>query len=242
MVMETESREQLFNELSEEIISAGFPLTILPNLRREMERIPAGHVKLPFDKGLGRPGLSGNIYLEPEPLSRLYRFTHFDLDLGPNSDGPIRQHAFDRIPGDDTTLQEAVNLMEGRFVYREPLSDHHLKAYWVSLSPRDHPGGHYQVDRMATTFRPEDVIRDSPASRYMSGEAQQRLAGLLRQGDRVKLEMRTPNLTQAVYVEICMLPERLRVTNGQGKELDLEEMARSLEAEYHRLGHGRGRR
>jgi hypothetical protein len=240
--MEGELIEKNLLELAEEIRRAGFPENALVDLKRELDRAPNGFIYLSFEKGLDREGLRGTIYLEPEQLSGLYRFSHFDLDLGPDAEAPIRQNTFVRREGSGVTLVEAVNLMEGRSVFRDFGFDHISEACWVSLDPRYGVAGVYPEVYFDNSFRPETAIRDSPLAPYLSKPALEKLLGQLRRGDPAEVSIEVGGESRTVIVTADPREERLRLTGSRGESVDLPKLSLKQE-ERVELKHGvrRGR-
>jgi hypothetical protein len=219
--MEKELMEQHVRELSAEIVNAGFPYVVLADLRRELRGLAPGYLTLPFTDGLGRSGVTGSVYLEPEWPSGFYRFRHFDVDLGQAGETLIRQQTFDRILGYSFNLREAVNLMEGRFIYREPLKDQLSGGYWVSLNPRPVVAGDHEYDYDFSDFTPEKAIRDSLLYHYLLPLDREKLVSEIRQGDRAEVNFLFGGTMRQVFVEAQPRMEQLKLTGKRGERVGL---------------------
>lgn len=226
--MERELMEVNLRLLSEEISGAGFPEAVLVDLRRQMGQRFAGDMLLFFETEMVGCPVKGSLYLERESADGPFRFAHFDVGLGKDSGAPVRENSFVRGSGYAVSLREAVNLMEGRSVYREPAFDAARQGYWVSLSKTGPIAGMHLLDYMRSDFRVEVAIRESPLPRWLDLGAQEKLAAGLRQGDRVQLELKTAGQRRMVFVEADPGVQRLRVTDSSRKIVELPEFSRSV--------------
>jgi len=226
--MEKELMEANLRLLSEEIRGAGFPEAVLVDLRRQMGQRNAGDMLLFFETEMEGRQVKGSLYLERESAEGPFRFAHFDVDLGKDPGAPVRENSFVRGSGYAVSLREAVNLMEGRSVYREPAFDPVRQGYWVSLGKTGPISGMYLLDYTRSDFRAEVAIRDSPLVQWLDLGAQEKLAGELRQGDRVRLELDVAGKSRAVFVEADPGVGRLRVTDSSWKVVELPGVSRSV--------------
>ncbi len=232
--------EENVRVLAAEIRAAGFPESVLADLQRQMGQRKGGDMMLFFQAEVDDRKVLGNLYLEREPTDGPFRFAHFDVDLGKNSTAPVRENSFVRGSGYAVSLREAVNLMEGRSIYREPDFDPSRQGYWVSLSRTGPISGMHLLEYNRSDFNVEVAIRESQLVRWLDLTSQQELAFQLRQGDLVKLEVGPKERRIEVLVETDPRAKDLRVTYPKQKSLIHSEMP-SVRSERLAVKHGRSR-
>jgi hypothetical protein len=238
--MEREGMEENLGALTAEIREAGFPESVVADLARQMGQRKGGDIMLFFEAEVNDRRVLGNLYLERVSKDGPFRFAHFDVDLGKDSVAPVRENSFVRGSGYAVSLREAVNLMEGRSIYREPAFDPSRQGYWVSLSRTGPISGMHLQEYNRSDFNTEVAIRESQLVRWLDMKAQEKLAGQLRQGDLVKLEIGPKFRRVEVLVEADPVAKDLRVTYPKQKSLIHSEMP-SVRSEWLAVKHGRSR-
>ena len=217
--MEKELREENLRELSAEIREAGFPESVVADLRKQWGQRKAGDMLLFFQAQVEGRKVLGSLYFEREMRDGPFRFAHFDVDLGKGSVAPVGENCFVRGSGYAVSLREAVNLMEGRSIYREPAFDPTGQGYWVSLSRSGAVAGMHLQNYDRSDFNVAVAIRESELVRWLDGPAQEKLAGRLRQGDLVKLAIGPKSRRIEVLVEADPGVKDLRVSYPKRKAL-----------------------
>jgi hypothetical protein len=239
--MGKELEEANLRELAQEIRAMGLPESVVADLEKRAWENRSSDLVVYFDAQMEGLPVKGMLSLEREPAFDLLKTDYLRVDLGENTVAKYKDHFFDLNSTDELTLREAVNLMEGRPVYRPDTTDPGANGYWLLLDGKAADKTFQLPDILASRFVPERVIRESPLAQHLDGPAQEKLAAQLARGDRVEVEVGPPERTRTIYVQVDLLPERLRVTNSEGQELGTDELARSLGVEHAGLGHGRGR-
>jgi hypothetical protein len=118
------------------------------------------------------------------------------------------------------SIQEAVNLMEGRYVYRKPELDFSGSGYWFCLDDsREH-----NFNYIRNNYSVQSVINETRIASWVGLEGWRKLIYQLERGDRCDLSIGTKAGMQAVIVEADPLGERLKLTDKQGRELDIEKL------------------
>jgi hypothetical protein len=217
--MDKEDMEENVRVLAAEIRAAGFPESVVADLQRQIGQRNGGDMMLFFQAEVDDRKVLGNLYLERESKDGSYRFAHFEVDLGKDSKAPVRENSFVRGSGYAVSLREAVNLMVGRSIYREPDFDPSRQGYWVSLSRTGPISGMHLLEYNRSDFNVEVAIRESQLVRWLDGAAQQELAFQLRQGDLVKLKVGPKERRIEVLVEADPRVKDLRVTYPKQKSL-----------------------
>jgi hypothetical protein len=238
--MEREVMEENLRALAAEIRGAGFPESVVADLQRQMGQRQGGDMMLFFQAEVDDRKVLGNLYLERETADGPFRFAHFDVDLGKDSAAPVRENSFVRGSGYAVSLREAVNLMEGRSIYREPAFDPSRQGYWVSLSRTGPISDMHLQEYNRSDFNVEVAIRESQLPRWLDMAAQQKLAGQLRQGDLVRVPVGPKDRQVEVLVEADPLAMDLRVSYPKEQSVVLAEGV-SVETERLAVKHGRSR-
>ncbi len=238
--MERVEMEENLRALTAEIRGAGFPESVIADLRRQMDQRKGEDMMLFFQAEVDARKVIGSLYLERVSADGPFRFAHFDVDLGKDSVGPIRENSFVRGSGYAVSLREAVNLMEGRSIYREPAFDAAHQGYWVSLSRKGPVSGMHLQEYNRIEFNVESAIRESELVRWLDMAAQQKLAGQLRQGDSVTLSIGPKHRLYAVIVEADPVIKDLRISYPRQKAVAHSEKE-SAYLDRLAVKHGRGR-
>jgi hypothetical protein len=238
--MTQELEEANLNELADEIRSIGLPESVVTDLRQKAEKNKIGDLRLFFDTQVQGVPIKGSLSLEREIAFGQLKTEGLRVDLSENPAAKYRLHIFDRKSTDRITLQEAVNLMEGRAVYRaNPI--HPGKGYWLSLDPSAANKPAKEPDILASAFRPEKAIRDSPLARWLNTAAQIVLAEQLLRGERVRVDLGLPGRERVIYLEADVRADRLRVTDRGKTPVAWPELERAVGLEAPGIRHGRGR-
>ena len=237
--MGRESEETNLRELAEQIRAMGLPESVVEDLRLKAEKNKIGDLKLNFSTRVGAAPVKGSLLLERESPSGLLTAEYLWIDLSENPAAKHRGQFFDPNAPEKVTLREAVNLMEGRAVFRPNPADA-TKGYWVSLDPTAiyRPAQEPQI--LASSFKPEKAIENSPLAGWLNSAAQIVLGAELRWGERVQVEIGKAGQERTIYVEADVRGARLRVTDGNRKELAWPELKMSVGLEAG-IRHGRGR-
>jgi hypothetical protein len=169
--MDKEDMEDNARVLAAEIRAAGFPESVVADLQRQMGQRKGGDMMLFFQAEVDNRKVLGNLYLERESTDGPFRFAHFEVDLGKDSTAPIRENSFVRGSGYAVSLREAVNLMEGRSIYREPAFDTSHQGYWVSLNRTGPISGIHLQEYTRSDFNVEVAIRESQLIRWLDRTA-----------------------------------------------------------------------
>jgi hypothetical protein len=144
------NEEELQDELREvkaEMRAAAIPVpAIMPIRRSDPEEEVEGLCVYDFEANVNGHRVKGDSFFEWSDEKQRYMYLGFSLDLGKESEAPIQAYGFRKAGGCELTLPEAVNLMEGRSVYRAGATDIEDQGLWISLSREEHPvAGHSLV-------------------------------------------------------------------------------------------------
>jgi hypothetical protein len=211
-------------EVKAEMRRAGIPVPAVMTVRRnEPEEQPDNAenwiYSYDFETAINGRRIKGESFFEWPVEQDRYKYLGFSLDLGKQSEAPIQTYGFRKSTGYELTLTEAVNLMEGRAVYRSTALEKKDQGLWISLSREEYPtAGHSQLTQWGP--RAEVMVDDPRLSGYLRPDERGLLSRQLEHGDRVGLTVRGRTPVVPLYVEVDGLEPRLRWTDGQRKEMD----------------------
>lgn len=232
-------------EVKAEMRMAGIPVpAIMPVRRNDAEEQPEDAENwiyaYDFETMVNGRRIKGETFFEWPVEQDRYKFLGFSLDLGKQSEAPIQVYGFSKSTGYDLTLPEAVNMMEGRAVYRSTARENKDLGLWISLSREEYPmAGHSQLAQWGQ--RAEEMVDDPRLSGYLRPEERGILARQLEHGDRVSFSVRGQTPVFPLYVEVDGLKPRLRWTDGQRNEIDWPDI-RQMKFQELRPILGRGMR
>jgi hypothetical protein len=235
------NEEQLQEELREvkaEMRAAAIPVPVIMPIRRsDPEEEVEGLYVYDFEANVNGRRVKGDSFFQWSDEKQRYAYLGFSLDLEKESEAPIRAYGFRKAGGHDLTLPEAVNLMEGRAVYRARATDGEGQGLWISLSREEHPVAGHSL-QMRWGPRAEVMVDDLRLRRYLLRAERGVLARQLEHGDRVGFAMGRHLPETPLFVEVDGLEPRLRWTDGQRKEIDWPDISQMKFQELWAPGRG----
>lgn len=234
--------EQLQEELGEvktEMRLAGIPVpAMMPIRRSDPEEEQAGLYVYDFAATVNGHRVKGDSFFEWSDEKRRYDYIGYSLMLGKESGAPIQAYGFRKAGGYDLTLTEAVNLMEGRSVYRGSSNEAEDRKFWLSISREEQPvAGHSLERRLGPTA--DAMVGDPRLSRYLLPDDRELLARQLEHGDRVPFAVGRHIPAEPLFMEVEGVEPRLRWTDKRREEIDWPDL-RQLKFEHSGLTLGRG--
>lgn len=197
--------------LDAELEMVGFPEEVLWLLRISMPMSWPDSFSVEFETEAYGHRFKGTLWFQQMRTNSIYRFSGFDVELTDTHGALVKKHSFERM-GYAVNLREAINLMHGRPVYRDPERDALSQGYWFEL--RQEAGDeHYTLLQHRTCFLSMEGIEKALLDKRMSALECLHLADKLDAGDRVLLEMGG----STVFVEIDLARERLLFRDSEGR-------------------------
>jgi hypothetical protein len=221
MEMSIELKEQNLRLLYKEVREAGFPDEIAAKLKDRVlnDQSYAFYIIQALEIEARR--IFASLYFERPMNTVPYRFLSFNLSFNGETPAPIRENQFSRGKGYDVSLQEGINLMEGRYIFREPAFDPERAGYWVWLGgPSEWPGQRI-LDYSRNDFRAEAAIDQSDLWRWLIPAKRKELAEELKRGGRVELVIAPMGATRTVWAEVDPANRRLVLTNARGQHMSI---------------------
>src|SRR6185437_5436452 len=184
---------------------AGVPEKAIHEVEKAISRdTVGGEFCVPFGTQIGNLPVKGTVWFEESPPDDAYRFTHFDLSIPRTLRNPARSGSFAWLPGYAVTLDEAVNLLEGRHVFREPKLDPALQGFWFRLDKPAVWPGFFSYVYVRNGFKVEE------ADNFFHVDEKSVL--LLERGDRVETHVGNRNL----FMEADPVRRVVRFTDWKG--------------------------
>jgi hypothetical protein len=206
--------------LAKEFHAMGLPIKLDETVFNEIRELMGDEYILSFDMKVGSLIVKGSVHLEANGqggmyTTSFYRFVVVNLPI-------FMENAFFCTPLWMVTVEEAVNLMQGRYIYRKPDVDPLGEGYWVYLAQRKLIAGFRQPVFVRMGFDVRRYLTETGLGSWLGLAGWTQLVYDLEKGYRCDLTLGTGKGMRAVKVEADPLRQRLKVTNGKGVEVGLE--------------------
>jgi hypothetical protein len=119
--------------LAKDFLAIGLPESLKADVLAELKRSSGEKFSLPFEMEVKKLAVKGLIYLEPTEPNDLYILKFYILKLERSLHTLTEVNPFLCTPKWRVSVEEAVNLMEGRYVYRRAEVDPDGEGYWIRL-------------------------------------------------------------------------------------------------------------
>ena len=214
--------------LKEELKEKGFPESVLPALEEKIRSEYKVDFYLLFETNIDNKPVKGNLYFLDTDTPDAHRLLSFSLDFGKDTDVMVSQANFLVGHGYDISMREAYNLMDGRWVYKEPPFDPEKKGYWVGLNAGDVSSYYAKLEYQASDFRVEQAITDSPLGYYLNPEQKKELVASLKEGNRPELNIDVMGVPKKVWAEAAPVFQKIRLSDAKGNKVQLKEPSKQL--------------
>src|SRR6185312_4462805 len=114
---------------------------------------------------------------------------------------PVSKNKFICTPWSWIRLDEAVNLMQGRYVYREPDTDPTGEGYWMYLTADTPLEGFHRLGFIRTRFDVGNFLAESGLGGWLGLNGWARLVDSLQRGARCDLVIGTGAGMRALKIE-----------------------------------------
>ena len=207
--------------LDKEFHALGVPIQLGETVFNEIKELTSDEYILPFDMKVGSLIIKGGVHLEANGqggmyTTSFYRFVVVNLPL-------FMENAFFCTPLWMVTVEEAVNLIQGRYIYRKPDVDPLGEGYWVYLAQRELIAGFRQPVFVRIGFDVRRYLTETGIGSWLGLAGWTKLVHDLEKGYLCDLTLGSGKGMRAVKVEADPLWQRLKVTNGKGVEVGLED-------------------
>lgn len=201
--------------LFKEFDAIGLPDVMNKNPLYELSTPNGKDRMLGFDKQVGGLLVKGRLYLEASDLNDMYTISYFELILEGLADVRSRRNTFLCAPICFITLEEAVNLTQGRCIYRESEVDPFGKGCWLFLGSSELMPGVLQPLILHNGFRVREYLLETGLGSWLGLEGYNKLVSDLENGYRCDLTLGTGKGMRTVKVEADPFQQRLKVMDGE---------------------------
>jgi hypothetical protein len=208
--------------LYKEFHAIGLPDVLNDILFKELRALTGEAYVLAFDTAVGRLPVKGRVYLEANGADGLYVTSYYELFLGGLPDKGGMRNAFLCTPFCLITIEEAVNLLQGRCIFRKPEVDPIGEGYWVFLGTTELMPGFRRPLLVRNGFRVREYLAETGLGSWLGVEGWNKLVHALEKGDRCDLTLGTAKGMRAVKVEADPLRQQLKVMNAKGVDVQIK--------------------
>lgn len=165
---------------------------------------------------VGRIPVIGHVFFSFNEVTRLYTVEYYELTLPEPVPALHHEYPFPHEPWLVIRLDEAVNLMQGRFIARKPEIG---EGYWVGLKEiRVLPSEGFEFIRSGFDVR--EFLAETGLGGWLGLSGWIKLVEELERGHRCDMAIGTGTGMRAVKVEAAPLARRLKVMDRKGKEVE----------------------
>ncbi|HEV2478081.1 MAG TPA: hypothetical protein VGS79_00395 [Puia sp.] len=181
----------------------------------ELVRATGERFSVPFETPVGRVPVRGRVFFTLNDATKLYTVEGYDLSLPDSAAAMHPECTFPYEPWLVIRLDEAVNLMQGRFIYRKPEIG---ASYWIGVRELQlMPLASFQFIRSG--FEVREFLAETGLGGWLGLSGWIKLVEELERGHRCDLAIGAGSGMRAVKVEAEPLGRRLKVTDRRGKEV-----------------------
>jgi hypothetical protein len=195
--------------LAEDFLAIGLPESLKADALVELKRRSGEKFSLPFEMEVKKQAVKGRVFLQPKESNGLYTTIFYILRLQWSLYTLTEANPFLCTPKWLVSVEEAVNLMEGRYIYRRAEVDPDGEGYWIRLERSCTIPGIRALEPGRPKFKVDDYFLKTGLDDFLGVEESSRLVSDLEKGYRCDLLTKIGNGMRMVKVEAD--PERLRV-------------------------------
>jgi hypothetical protein len=216
--------------IKKQLETAGFPADLVEGFLKNFSPASGKRVSWSFETHMDQLRVKGKLYAEPTIIGGLYALDYYQLTLCRRTLGekpgilPIPSNKFLCTPWSWIRLDEAVNLMQGRYVYRKPETDPTGEGYWLYLAGAEFPEGFRRLGFLRIQFDVSNFLAETGLGGWLGLTGWVRLVDSLERGCRCDLIIGGGANMTAIKVEADPRNQRLQLFDIRGNELQLEKL------------------
>ena len=216
--------------MKKQLDAAGFPADLIEGFLEDFSPASGKRVSWPFETHMDHLKVKGKVYAEPTIADGFYSLDYYQLTLCKRPLGkkprnaPVPANKFLCTPWSWIRLDEAVNLMQGRYVYRKPDTDPAGEGYWLYLTGGELLEGFRRLGFIRVTFGVSNFLAETGLGGWLGLTGWVRLVNSLEKGCRCDLVIGSGAGMTAIKVEADPRNQRLRVFDLHDNELELEKL------------------
>ena len=185
-------------------------------VKRELDRCEGARFSVGFESEVGRLLVKGRVFFALNESTGRYGIEYYELSLPDSASALHPEYAFPCEPWLVIRLDEAVNLMRGRYIYRKPEIG---AGFWIGLTAlRVMPSEGFVFIR--SDFEVREYLAETGMGGWLGLSGWVKLVDQLDRGHRCDLAVGVGSEMRVVKVEADPLARRLKVMDRKGKEVD----------------------
>lgn len=205
--------------LHKEFHAIGLPADLSTTALKKISNLKGEECVLSFNTEVRGLTVRGEVRLESNVEEGMYTTSSYTLAVKNVPGVGNMQNAFLCTPFNFVTFPEALNLMEGRYIYRRPDVDPVREGYWTYLAEQEFMPGFRRLLVVRCGFDVRESLVETGLGSWLGIEGLGKLVQDLERGNRCDLMVGTGEGMRAVKVEADPLGLRLKVTNENGSKL-----------------------
>jgi hypothetical protein len=222
-----EQIKQNIQLLTEDFLAIGLPESLKAGVLKELRRRSGENFSLPFEMRVGKLAVKGWVFLKPKEPNGLYTPVFYILRLEWSLCALTQENPFLCTPGSMVSVEEAVNLMEGRYIYRKAEVDPDGEGYWIRLERSCTLPGIRCLEHARPKFNVDDFLTRTGLGDLLGLEEWFKMVSDLEKGYRCDLQMWTGEGMRTVKVEADPEQRRLKVMDERDQKAILPNITTS---------------
>jgi len=196
--------QQNFDYLKDQVKYTGFGDGLEKDLKEQLQK-QAPEFQLAYRIKIGQDIAAVTLHFKKSDQSDLYFFNRYQLTLKPDQDPQQINQTFYIHKGQNITLKEAYNLMNGRAVNKDLLNkEGKLYNAWLQLDfKQTEPNGNFKIKQFHQNygFDLEAVLAKHPIRELKEEPEKSRLLESLQKGNRQAVTLIQEGKEQKYYIE-----------------------------------------
>jgi hypothetical protein len=228
--MEKELKKMHDQAMKKQLDAAGFPADLIEGFLEDFSPASGKRVSWSFETQMDQMKVKGKMHAEPTVSGGMYALDYYQLTLCKRLPGekpgvpPVPGNKFLCTPWSWIRLDEAVNLMQGRYVYRKPDSDPTGEGYWLYLTGDELLEGFRKLGFVRIPFDVSNALAETGLGGWLGLTGWVRLVDSLERGCCCDLVIGTGAGMTAIKVQADPRGRRLLLFDIHGKEQPLEKL------------------
>ncbi|HEV2483193.1 MAG TPA: hypothetical protein VGS79_26185 [Puia sp.] len=228
--MDKKIKEMHLHAIKKQFEAAGFSTESIKRFLDEFAPDSGRRASWSFEMSIHETKVKGKVYAEPNMPGGIYALDFYQLTMAKRrarekqAPIPAATNKFVCTPWSWVRLDEAVNLMQGRYVYRKPDMDPTGEGYWLYLTAGEPLEGFHRLGFIRTRFDVSNYLAETGLGGWLGLNGWVRLVAQLESGSRCDLVIGTGAGMRALKVEADPRNHRLALFDLAGHILDPEKL------------------
>lgn len=216
--------------IKKQLEAAGFPVDLVEGFLADFSPASGKRISWSFETHMDQLKIKGKLHAERAVPDGIYSLDFYQLSLCKRmlgerlSNAPVPSNKFLCTPWSWIRLDEAVNLMQGRYVYRKPDTDPTGDGYWLYLTEVELLKGFRRLGFIRIQFDVSNFLAETGLGGWLGLTGWVRLVDSLERGCRCDLVIGSGAGMTAIKVEADPRNQQLKLFDIRGNELELEKL------------------